>query len=182
MRFDLVGLADDPIIGRNRRIMRWLASGMAGLAAFLLLYAILGYDIQHHGFAGWTPGLDAALAAPGSFLLVCIVLILLAGPGASSVEVDQTGVIILRPNGRRRQFLWRDPLLHITIELTNGVNPRGGRDSPRAFIRGYFPAQTYLSREAYEAIVREARARAARVTIEPSPAVVGWTRVTVTSR
>jgi hypothetical protein len=179
MRFDLSELQDLPPI-RARRVGHWLGLGVAIVFVFTVAYSVLGYAIVHRGFDGWSARASLALVIPAFGVATGVFVFAQTGPGDEYVEVNEEGVTFARLSGHKSSVRWSDPRLSLHFELTNGVTRRGGQGVPMIFLARRFPAQSYLTRSAYDAIIQQASQRGLRVSTGPSDWIVGWERSLVT--
>jgi hypothetical protein len=178
MRFDLRGLRTLPAL-RARMGLRLMGAVAVAFFTFLAAYAIVGYYIIHGGYSGWSESSSLALVIPLFFLSVGVYLIKITGPGEDYVNVDDRGLSFVRPSGSSRFLGWADLRFRLRMQLTNGLDRHGSRSTPMIFVAGRFPAQTYITQEAYEAILRQAAAKGLTASTGPSKLVSGWSETVI---
>ena len=178
MRFDLRGLHDLPPL-RAGRMTRWLGVAMAALFGFVTILAVAGYYIVHAGFSGWTAGSSAALVIPLFFFATALFLIGATGPDYDYLEVDSRGLAWIQSNGKELRRPWSQPQFVLTFQLTNGMTRRGVPAEPMISARPGFGRQLYVTREAYDAVVREAAEQGLGVRTGPSALVTGWSTTVI---
>lgn len=176
--FDLRELRSSAPI-RARQIGRWVGAAMATVFLVVIAYAILAFYTVHRGFSGWSAGTSAALLIPGIGLAAGLYVVGQTGPGDDRAEVDEDGLTLVFASGSAWRTRWNDPNCSLHFEQTHGITRRGGGGVPMIFLARRFPAQFYLTEEAYQAIVEKAIQKGLRVSTGPSDWVEGWTRTTV---
>lgn len=177
MRYDLRGLRGLPFL-RARRLGRWIGASLALVFGFLAAYAVVGYWVQHGRNPPWQ-STALVLLIPLFFMGAGLFWVFASGRDDDFMEVGVDRLQFLRSSRVTATWLWSDPRLVLTIELTNGVGRRGAQIPPMIFITGGRPAQRYLTSEAYEALILEASHQGLQVSASPSSLYPGWTRTVV---
>jgi hypothetical protein len=178
MKYDLTRLRSRREY-RTDRGMRWLAvclivvGGLAivfdgGLQA--ILYA------THLSHASVQPYVGIVLFFEAGFILFGILFFRQAGPGTISAEVSDDGVIFQYSGGRSRQLNWSDPRFVLRIDRDDR-RARYDAGEPRIVAIGHSPVKTFLTREVFDEIVRQASAHGLRIASEPR--VYGDIRFTI---
>ncbi len=177
MRYDLRGLRNLPFL-KARRVNRWIGTSLAALFGFVAVYGVVGYFVQH--------GRDPPWQSTALILLIPLVLggaalvwVIVSGFDDDFMDVGSEGLMLIRSNRVITRWLWSDPRLVLTVQLTNGIGRGGAQAPPMIFVTGSRPPQRYLTREAYEALLLEAPRHGLQIISDPSDLYPGWTRTVI---
>jgi hypothetical protein len=162
------------------RIGRALHWGVGGFDVFLAI--VLVYGGFRFTLSGEWTSVDLATTGIGSVIIVALLLVFFGtGPQAVRIEADSSGLrLISRTGAVMKEVGWRNPRLSVVLEWTESTPYQTARGLPARWqLKGYQPFSTYLTREAFEEVVRTANGLGLAVTESPCPGRPGWTRTAI---
>jgi hypothetical protein len=147
-----------------------------------LIGAVLTYE------AIWgepRPSLDHAVVGFGLVVFLLSLFLILSfrfGPQADQLKIDVWGVTFERAGTARRRVSWDDSKLEFVMDRVNIYNEADPEQAgkPTHKVLGIFPAATYVTPAAFQAILRSAKGASLTIRERPSPQDRRWTRVFVT--
>jgi len=162
---------------RFDRITHWVAGALTVVPVGLLSYSVLRNSPSYL----FSPGRIPVLAFGVFFAAACAYLFVGTIPQAESLEVSDNGVRLIARSGKSmREIRWDDPRLSLVLDWTESNPLQTSRGLPAiGQLKGNVPFNTYLTREAFQAIVRAAQARKLAVAEGPAPGRPGWSRTTI---
>lgn len=176
--FDLTPVLTLPPV----RVGRGLHWGSGAFVVFLVL--VLGFGWFRFASSGvWTP----AQLAGGGIAIVVVVAFVLVFIGTTNqavrVAVDEDGLRLISGVGTiMKEVRWKSGRVLMDMEWTESTPSQVARGLPARWqLKGYRPFNTYVTREAFEEIVRTANSLGLGVTEVPCPGRPGWTRTSIRS-
>jgi hypothetical protein len=177
VRFDLSTLSSLPAL-RGTRATHWTGAALSALFASLLTVSLVVRPLVTGEAASLTAIQQVAIALFLALALLGVLIFFTTAPCPTGVTVGRTGVTYEYRRGRQTRLDWTRPGFRLRIERTDGVVRRGVQYPGFVVAIGGFPAQKYLTREAFDEIVRQARANGLTVAEGPSN-VPGFARTTI---
>lgn len=176
-QFELEGFLASVPDANNWRIRR---VGIAMIVVFAVIAGLVlwAYYLTPSGLSGGVHDLIAGLVICAFFMVAGGLFSIIATPVPTRVGVDSDGITMIYEAGRVERFLWADTTLHLRFERTQGMLRRGVMGPPLAILMGGRPPRRYLSVEAFNEVVRQARANGLDVQDEPS-SFPGFTRTVI---
>ena len=165
---------------RSSRVGRLVLIGMAALFALIGIGFVAYYYVTNGGFAGWGALQSSLLFFLGAFVIVLIGISRLTGASATTVDVDDVGIVFEYPKGRTWRVLWSDPRFDLYFGVIGDKVEGGGIVSSR--ICAVHPSankNSYVTAEVYHAVIRQARMQGLEVT-EGLPDRYPWKRTRFT--
>ena len=177
MRFDLRSQHSLPNVRSMRRVQLVIVIGWI-LYATTVVYGCVASYVRHDGFAGWPAAQTMVLVDFSLLSGVSAFILLAAGAPPLSVEVSPTGVVFEFKGHRTWRVAWADPKLSFRVSRTDGTLQHGVLPPQLIVVMGRFARRNYLTREAYDEILRQAALLRLRVDDVPGPRP-GWFRTTI---
>jgi hypothetical protein len=176
LTFDLRDTRNYPL-ARNARNGRWLFLGLFVFVAGGFLYAVVSFAAK----GAWT-ATNLTFLALGIWICGMFAYIAVGyTPQAEYLELNERGMQLRYASGRIQTILWADPKLKLKLER-NELSGRAARPMPSMWVLlGNRPSQNYLTQEAFDELIRQARGRGLTVGIRPARRP-GWTRFNITPK
>jgi len=165
---------------RSSRVGRVVLVGMAALFALIGVAFVAFYYLTNGGFAGWGVLQSSLLFFLGIFVIVLVGIARLTGASATTVGVDDVGVVFEYPKGRTWKVLWSDPRFDFYFGVIGDKVEGGGVVSSR--ICAVHPSankRSYVTAMVYRAVIQQARVQGFEVT-EGLPDRYPWKRTRFT--
>lgn len=121
------------------------------------------------------------LAAATLVLIMFGLIFVVLTPQADYLEVSTSGLSLRYPSGKSLTVGWKDPNLNLRMATTEGADDGiSARQPIYAVVCGSRRNRTYVTREAFEEVIRMGRLCGVQIESQPSPHP-GWARFGVTS-
>jgi hypothetical protein len=162
------------------KIGRALYWGVVGFDMFLGIVLVYG-GIRFTLADQWTPA-RLATAGIGSVIVAALIMVVIGStPQAVRIDVDNNTLRLFSQSGKvMREIGWKDSHLSVVMEWTESNPAQAARGLPARWqLKGYRPFNTYLTREAFEVVVRTASGLGLDVAESPCPGRPGWTRTSI---
>jgi hypothetical protein len=159
------------------KALYWGVGGFDLFLAAVLVYGGLRFTLTNQ----WTPA-HLAVAGIGSVIFVALIVVVVGfTPQAVRIDVDNDTLRLISKSGKiMREIGWKDSNLSVIMEWTESTPAQAARGLPAMWqLKGYRPFSTYLTREAFEVVVRTASGLGLDVTELPCPGIPGWTRTSI---
>lgn len=177
MRFDLTSQESLSAV-KVDKVRRWAGAICVVVFAFILVAAPVYYYLGHLGFSGWMPAQTVALGFVAFLSGAGALVYRGAAPPATSVEVTSDELVFELRNQPTWRVAWSDTNLSLRLFRTDGTARRGVGAPPTIVAVGPHSTSIYLTREAFDAIVHQARTKGLRVVDLPGSRP-GWTRTVI---
>jgi hypothetical protein len=135
------------------------------------LYFLVSLQIRRQ----WT---TVDLVSFSFLVLICAMFAYIAigyGPQAESIQIDDEGLRLSYSSGRVQSIRWKDPRLMLILERYEPANAAWRYPQPMWVLLGNRPFQTYVTKEAFEEVIRRARCQGLTVAQKPASRT-GWFR------
>ena len=175
MRFDLSTFS---IRAKSRDRGYRLYNYLVLVLGSVILLAVIGYVVAS-GERIRNPFVIFGVIPMMGCLYILVAMLALGRSWATAVEVTDAGVQFIYGSRGTHLWRWTDPKVRLAIDVTQGAPGAPSWGTPIYAAADFHYFRNYLPVEAYNAIIREARAKGMRITETRSPQP-GFTRVTIT--
>jgi len=165
---------------RSSRVGHLVLVGIAAVFALFGVGFVAYYYVTKGGFAGWGVLQSALVFFLGIFVVTLIGISRLTGASATTVNVDDVGVVFEYPKGRDWRVLWSDPRFDFYFGVIRD-RVEGGKIvySRICAVHPSASKNSYVTAEVYDAVIQQARALGFEVT-EGLPDRYPWMRTRLT--
>jgi hypothetical protein len=164
LRFELSGLRQLPEAQSRRQILRVARPVVILFSIFGLVVIGYGY-YSHHGFVDWIPSLVLLVGVCAMMIVSGTMFILAARTVALFLDADSRGFCFDFGDSRPWKGSWDDPRLRLQVVRFDPIGDR----PPTILAAGGSMRRAYLTEEAFDELIRLAKASGLRTT-EARPA------------